>query len=198
MNSTNLKPANNGVLAKVFIPDNVQESGLYVEAQEEASKFNIEFYTGEVLTMGKEANNKSQCPGLEIGDKIVFSQFAGYTPPTKDAYTKLINGHDIVAIIKDYNMKKENVKPTLNRILVELISEEKYTKDGLLIASENDPREKVVQKGKILKLGPNAKGVKKGDIAYFDPYVGNMIVNKNDMQLKTIHDHDLLFTIDSL
>jgi len=110
MNSTDVKPVNTNVLAKVFIPDNIKESGLYVEAQEEASQLSIEFYSAEVMDMGDAANSKVQCPGLEVGNKIVFSQFAGYTPPTKDAYTKLINGHDIVAIIKDYDMKKENVE----------------------------------------------------------------------------------------
>jgi co-chaperonin GroES (HSP10) len=193
MNSTDIQAVNVNVLAEVYIPEKTTESGLYVGAAQ-ATPVDIEYYFGTVKSVGENA--AEECPGLAIDAKVAFSQFAGYTPPTTDCYTKIIRGHDIVAFLNVFTpMKKEDVHPTLNRVLVQVIPDEKYTASGLVQTTEVDPREGNTIKGMLVELGPTAKTIATvGDIVYFDPYVGNDIVNKGSLYLKTIHDHDILFT----
>lgn len=190
-----IKPKNGNVLVSVVFQDEIDADGHYVGIERKPDMMDIEFYHGTVESMGELASKEDQCPGLRENDHVIFSMFAGATINT-DKYTKVIRGYDIVAIVKDLKMERDSIKPTADRILVEVIEEGSVDTDGYATGDENNPMEAQTQKGIIISTGPSVKGgiYRKGDIVYFDPYCGNMIVNNSSMKLKTINSFDVLFT----
>lgn len=69
------------------------------------------------------------------------------------------------------------IKPLDDRVLIEPISNEEKTKSGIVIPDTAD-KEKPEQ-GKVVAIGPNVKGVKKGDIVLFTKYGPNEVKIKN-------------------
>jgi len=194
MDSTKIKPNFVNVLVEVT-KVSTEKDGIYIGEGEFVTKTNQAFYWGKVISKGKEASGKDQCPNLKNGDYVIFSQIAGVTIPTEDSYCKVIRGHDIVGILKDKDkmISKENIKPTKNRVLVEVI-QEKIIKDGIYDDSQEDPREALTQRGIVIECAEDATQFKVGSIVHFDPYVGNPIFNDGELFLKTIHSFDILFS----
>ena len=160
-----------------------------------ANKSNIEFYSGKVLKLGESSTDGKlgQCPNLEEGDFVIFSQFAGVVPPTEDIYMKVVTGHDIVAYSKNEDMNIEDIMPANERILVKIL-EEDIEINGVKIKGGQDPRELQVQKCEIIRLGLNSP-FKENDIVFIEPDCGNLIVNDPDLKLKTVEYRDILFKI---
>jgi len=196
MKISEIKPHNNLVLAKVELLPRINEDGIYFGEQKLATKLNTEFYYGKALKVAEGAKDDNNCPGLKDGDYIVFNQFSGSALPTEE-YCKAIYGHDVVAILEDLlDMRPETIKPTNDRILVELVLEKAVNEDGVYLGVQEDPREKQTQAAKVVSLGPNVTlDVKEGDIVYFDPYCGNLILNEDELKLKTVNQFDILFSI---
>ena len=197
LETNSIKPRNESVLVSVLFKEDIDADGNYVGGDVQANKMNIEFYHGTVEGFGEKADNDNQCPGLNNGDHIIFSQFAGCSVPTEDKFCKIIRGYDIIAIAKDVNMEKDSIKPTADRILIDVIEESSIDDGGFYNGGEHNPAEKQTQKGVILELGPNVDSsqFQKGDTVFFDPYCGNMIIDNTKMKLKTINSFDVLFTI---
>ena len=131
MEKENIKPYGVNVLVKISLLEE-EKDGIYKGKQRKSTKTDIEYYYGEVETLGENATEKEQCPELKVGDKICFSQFAGYHVETKEDFCKVIRGHDIVAIFEDMNnITEDNVKPTGERILVKIINEDIINEDGI-------------------------------------------------------------------
>jgi len=194
MNKLTVKPEGFNIIAEVTELPSMKDD-IFVGSAPVASKTNIEYYYGKVLSLGDRATETEQCPGLKEGENIVFSQFAGYGIPTKDGYCKVIRGHDVVAVVKGNfeDMSEKNVKPTGDRVLVKIIGES-LVQDGIYDDSKEDPRSALTQRGEVIACGPDAKKYKKGTIVAFDPYCGNLIVNENDIKLKTVNQFDILYT----
>lgn len=195
MEKLTVKPEGFNVLAEVTELPSVQDD-IYVGSAPMASKSNIEYYYGKALSLGDKATESDQCPGLEDGENIIFSQFAGYGVPTEDGYCKIIRGHDVVAKVTGNfeDMTEETVKPTGDRILVKIIGEG-LVKDGIYDDSKEDPRVALTQRGEVIACGPEAKQYEKGAIIAFDPYCGNLILNEADCKLKTVNQFDVLYTL---
>ena len=71
------------------------------------------------------------------------------------------------------------IKPLDDRVLIEPISKEEKTKGGIVLPDTSE-KEKPEQ-GKVVAVGPNAKGVKKGDVVLFTKYGPNEIkINNKD------------------
>lgn len=188
MQSTDIVPHNENVLVEIETQSN--KNGLETD-KKLASKNQVEFYIGKVLSKGNTADSNEQCPGLKVGDKVTFNQFAGSACPTGDVYTKIVRGDDIVAIFDN-----DKIIPTNDRILVQILDEGVKNQNGLDYIEESDPREKQTQRGKIIGKGKNAiSELEVGSIVHFDPYCGNLIVNDNELKLKTIRSFDILFSI---
>jgi co-chaperonin GroES (HSP10) len=200
--TSQIKPANYYVTASVLFEDEVDADSDYTGPKKTTTQMSAEFYHGKVEGIGPYATDENQCPGLEIGDHVVFSQAAGSSVSTSDKYCKVIRGYDIVAKVKDTKMTEESMVPTADRLMVKILGESQYDDDGTFIGNEVDPLEKDTQQGVILSVGPTAnKGLegdhkfKKGDTVYFDPYCGNIIVDNSKMKLKTLRSADIIFSI---
>ena len=194
MKVTEVTPHNLHVLAEVVkLPSMVD--GIHVGEADQMTKTRVEYYYGKALKVGPTANIKEQCPEVKEGDGIIFSQIAGSQIATDDIYCKIVRGHAIVALYTDLeNMNKETVKPTGDRILVEIIGE-KLINEGIYDSSGDDPRESATQKGVVISCGESAEQIAPGTIVAFDPYCGNLIVNEDDMKLKTVNSFDILFSL---
>ena len=109
MESKNVIPCNFNVLAEVTkLPE--EEDGIYKGEQTLSSKTDQAYYYGTALKIGPRAKEKDQCPELEEGSFIIFSDLAGYHLTTKSTFCKLVRGHDIVALTTDLNNMNEKSK----------------------------------------------------------------------------------------
>jgi co-chaperonin GroES (HSP10) len=195
MKIENVKPHGVHLVAEVTIlPDEV--GGVYTGSAKQSTKTEIEYYYGKATTLGSAVNEEEQCPELEEGDGVVFSQFAGYHTKTEDGFCKVVRGHDIVAILDDMEAINENtIRPTGSRILVELINESVIDEDGVFNDSKPDPRELATQTGRVIACAKGADQFEVGTIVAFEPYVGNLIVNEPGKQLKTVNSFDIIFSV---
>jgi hypothetical protein len=48
----------------------------------------------------------------------------------------------------------------------------------------------------VISCAKNADQYPAGTIVAFEPYCGNLIVNENNLKLKTLQSFDVLYTID--
>lgn len=195
MEIKDVKPQTNNLVVEVKKLDDVVDS-IYVGNSNalEEDAMPTEFYVGEVKSLGKEVNGELQCPEVVKGDLAIFSQWAGQVIPTEDGYAKVITGYDIVAITKDIKMTKDTIKPTGDRILVELVEDSKV-KDGIYMDETDDPRNSVTQKGKVISCAKGADKYKAGTMVFFNPYDGNLILNQDGVQIKTVNSRSILFTL---
>ena len=74
-------------------------------------------------------------------------------------------------------------KPLMDRVLVELIEDEKKTESGIIIP---DTAKEKPQKGKVVSVGEDVELVKEGDEVIFAKYSGNELKfdNKDYIVLK--------------
>jgi co-chaperonin GroES (HSP10) len=194
LESTKLTPRGINVLVSVDLEDAIK-NGILVE-KKLAGKTNTEYYHGEVISLGEKALEKDQCPGLEVGDQVIFNQFSGATLPTSDKYCKIILGYDIVAYSKQKDMNVDSLMPSADRILVEIIGEGASEENGIVVEETPDKRENQTQQGRIIRIGTECETkLPVGSIVFFDPYCGNLIVNEPDLKLKTINYRDILISI---
>ena len=190
-----VRPHKAHLVAEVTVlPEEVD--GVYVGPARQSTKTEIEYYYGKAIELGDEANSKEQCPELVEGDGVVFSQFAGYHVKTDDGFCKVVRGHDIVAILDDMeNINEETIRPTGDRLLVEIINESVVDADGIFNDSKPDPRELATQKGRVIACAEGADQFEVGTIVAFEPYGGNLIVNEPGKKLKTVNSFDILFSV---
>lgn len=197
MNSSNVKARNFNVVVEVCdLPEEVD--GVYHGHTALSSKTEQAYYKGKVLSTGPRATESEHCPELaELKDDeyVIFSDLAGYHVLTEDKFCKVIRGHEIVGITTDFeNMNTENVRPTAERILVEVIKEN-HVKDGIWDNTQ-DPRAQDIQYGKVISCGSTADHYEPGTIVGFEPYVGNPLVNNESVFLKTINSLDIEFIVE--
>jgi co-chaperonin GroES (HSP10) len=191
-----ISPKNYHVLAEITELEKVKNN-IYQGAQQLATKTNIEYYYGKALKLGPAAKDKEQCPEVKPNTNIIFSQFAGFATATNDGYCKVVRGSDIVAIVTSNfdDMTEKTIQPTGARILVKIIGEN-LIENGIYDDTANDAREAVTQKGEVISCAKNADQYPAGTIVAFEPYCGNLIVNENNLKLKTLQSFDVLYTID--
>ena len=188
-------PRNQNVLVEIEKLKEVID-GVYVGNQNavETDAQPTQFYVGKVHKFGPDAPDDSQCPEIEEGKYAIFSQWSGQVMPTEDGYTKVIPGFNIVAFTKSLDMKIEDLDPTNDRILVEIIQDNKV-KDGVYNNADDDPRQSVTQRGRVISCASNADQYEVGAIVFFEPTAGNLIVNRVDQQLKTLNSKSILCEI---
>jgi len=191
MSSNVVRAANDQIFLEV-LPEVETVEGLSF-GRALATKLDVEFYKGKILNVGAKVP-KNYEPGM----LAVFSQFAGKTPPTQDIYTKIVFYQNLVAFLKEEDMKIENIIPTQNRVVVEVNRDNDYDANGVLLAG-SDPREGEVLGGVIKTYGPDADPALQalfpvGTKIYFDPYVGNPL----NEQIRVLFDHDILFAEENL
>lgn len=193
-----VKPRKNKVVATVKAVN--KDDGFY-EGEADDSGEKIEMYHAEVISMGPDANKEGHCPGLEVGETVAFSKFAGYHIATRDQLkNKVLEGYDIMAILDDPdNLNPDTIRPTADRLLVAVIDEE-CEEDGLYSSNSNkkDPRTQDITYAKVVRLGPSVKETKIGDIVAFSPYVGETIryqLSALEPELKSIIEDAIAFVV---
>jgi len=86
-----------------------------------------------------------------------------------------------------------NIKPLGNRIVVKPVKQENKTEAGIYLpdtASKDKP-----QQGEVIAVGPDFKGVKKGDKIIFAKYGGTEIKIKEDEYL-VLGEDDVLAVLE--
>jgi co-chaperonin GroES (HSP10) len=194
-----LKPCNNSVITEIILEDKIIGDVNFGNNAKNLNKNNVEYYYAKLLSFGKKSLDVEECPELEKfvpeaqNFGVIFSQFAGFHVPVEKSLVKVIPANQIVALFEDYkDMSPETIKPTANRILVEII-EDSAIQSGIYIENP-DPREALTQKGKVVACATNATQYTPGTIVYFEPYAGNLILNEGNLKLKTLNSFDILFT----
>ena len=194
-------PQKDRVVVRLLNLDEVYED-LILQHQSDEERIAVRY--GEVIALGPEADQPSHCPGLEVKNQTVFTQFAGAYLPTDDTESlyKIVRGYDIIGM-KSGETKGEVTAtqwtPTADRLLVEIVDLSK--KDGGVILNDaQDPRLAELHYGVVLKKGKEANhvDVKVGDLVAFDPYVGTIIRHyESDEQpeLRMIVDFDIQLTV---
>ena len=168
--------------------------GLLMQTQSNSSEIAARY--GEVIAIGPKATELQHCPGLEIGDKVIFTEFAGYYIATKDTENlyKILRGYDIIG----KQMKEETLaRPTGNRVLIEAID---FSQDDGIIYDAKDPKLADLSYGKILKVNDLINDLKlsAGQLVAFPPYAGTIIRHRESIEnkeLRIIVEPDILFTV---
>lgn len=208
-------PKGDRVLVNITLPPKETEIGIIVPDTVDkftSTKMDINNYIGTVVAIGDAKEVHKDNPGLKAGDKVIFSQFAGYHVPTsKEIFSKVVHSHDIHAKTKKLmKFGNDDVIPTNDRLLIKIILPGKALGDGVrelesgIIVSEknvkdaDDPREVDSQKAKVLAIGPKVKDYEVGDIVFIPTYVGNAITVTSGDILKTVNYNDVLFKVADL
>lgn len=187
-------PARNLVIVKML---NNEEYFEGVMTQDMSDSEDIAVRYGEVISIGPLATELEHCPGLQLGDVIAFTEFAGYYISTNgDDLYKAMRGYDIIGKFTGDMSNKENIVPTGDRILVEILDFTK-SEDGIVLDSD-DPRLVALEYGKVLKVNDsiNKMGLKEGEVVAFMPHVGTFTrhyESEDSKALKIIVEHDILF-----
>lgn len=196
-NADNVQPQKDLVL--VDIHDAILEKdGVYL-GQSESKPQDIAMYFGTVKKLGPSATDDLNCPGLQEGETVMFSQFAGHHISTReDKSFKVIPGYDIVATVTDYkNIAEDNTTPTADRVLIS-VNFVDGTEDGLVLSEDEvkDPRLTDLDYGVVLKVGPTTKKIQVGQLVAYEPWCGVIAKRKRsleDAELKLIREDDILF-----
>jgi len=183
MKLLDIKPKAAYTLVKI-VKTELTESGIITGTRTIASKLQVSHYLGEVVMDGTGE--------LEPGTGVVFNELAGYPVITDDdtIYAKVVaKSNLIVKTTKILDMQEDNTLPLGTRVLVKLHTEG-IMKDGIIDDNGINPREMATQKGTVISVGPEATSTNVGDKVAFEPFCGSLITD----ELKTVHEHDLLFT----
>ena len=188
-------------MVSVEIKAKNEESGLYTGEVQDTNEPKVEMYFGEVVKMGPEVTDDAHCPGLKEGDKVAFSQFAGYhLITTGEARHKVLNGYNIMAILDDLdNVSEDTITPTADRLLVAIIDEGMEDEKLFISKSDkSDPRTTELVYAKVLRVGKTCKDTKVGDLIAFSPYAGETIrfqLSSTEPELKSIMEGETIFSI---
>ena len=170
--------------------------------QSESDEESVAIRYGDVISIGPDVELPAGCPGLKVGDSVIFTQFAGYFLPTDDTESlyKMIKGYDIVAMAEEFDTEnlEEAWEPTADRMMVQVVDLTKT--DGVALGGARDPRlaelifAKVIKKGKLSSLA----GVDVGDTVAFDPWVGTTLreyESDDKPELRIVIDLDVLLVV---
>jgi co-chaperonin GroES (HSP10) len=195
-----IMPIKDKVLVSIFpVSTNADGIVLYNERSEDQAKM----YFGEVLSMGPDVALPKHCPGLKVGDKIFFSEFAGHHISTKqNKLVKIIRGYDIMTTLEDIDkIEDSNTTPTADRVLVAA----KYrddSDDGLSLNAEEarDPSLADLDYGVVLKKGPSCTDpkIEVGMTVAYAPYVGECLKKQPKegvAEYRVLLEQDVLFTL---
>lgn len=196
--TTKIEPQKDLVLVNVQNAA-AEKDGVYL-GQKDSGPENIVMYLGEVEKLGPSATLDINCPGLQVGDIAMFSQFSGHHISTDgDKSLKVIPGYDITAIVSDpANISETTLTPTSDRLLVavKMLDE---SEDGLVLSKEEarDPRLTDLDYATILQTGSATKlGYQVGQLVAYEPWCGVVAKSRKftgDSELKLIREDDILF-----
>jgi len=195
-------PKGDRVLVHIQRLPKTTESGIYVGTTNEFSstKMDIDNYLGTIVSIGDDSKIQEGCPGIKVGDNVLFSQYAGYhTPTEREVYAKIIGSSEIHSKVKStMKLKLDEVEPMGPRLLLEIVKhKEEVTEAGIIVQEkESDPREMDSEKCIVRGIGTQiTEEYKLGDIVYIPQYVGNMVVLDDGMVVKTVNFNDILFAV---
>ncbi len=199
VNIENVTPTRDLVIVKLFNLLEAQKDLIVIEHSDESE---IAIRYGEVLSIGPDVTLDEHCPGLEVGDKVIFTEYAGHyiaSEDTKNLY-KALRGFDIIGkhMKEDDILDKNSTIPTGPRILVEIL-DFADSKDGIIM-NARDPKLADLSYGKVLKVNDTLNKLKLsvGQQVAFVPHVGTFIRNyesEDNKALKMIIEYDILFTL---
>jgi len=195
-----VRPSKENIVTKAITQEN--DGVLFLGTPAKSDK-DAELSFSEVVSIGPMATQPEQCPGLEVGDKIVHNKFAGSYIATKelDELYKVMGGYSVMAILEDINnINESTIHPTSNRILVAVKFLDE-TDDGLFIPTEEASNKQLedLSYGTVIKIGPSCKlGYKVGEIAAYPPYAGETVRlgrSSKEPTLRVLIEEDILLSI---
>ncbi len=195
-----IKPSTHMVLVDIIPTNEVSEDKLLIE-EKESTPDEAKMYFGKVVSMGPEASENGNCPGLKEGETAMFSQFAGHHIAVEGKFVKVLRGYDIMATLENINdITASNVHPAADRILVSC----KYRdeSDNGLVLNEVEARDPMLADldyGVVLSKGPSCdERIEVGQTVAFTPYVGECVKKQpeeNIAEYRVLSQLDVLFTI---
>lgn len=162
----------------IFLPDNAQTKQT----------------CGTVLYVDDDA-------GFEVGNKVVYSQFAGTELELEGAEHVILKNDDVVGVMPTADAK--DMKPTGNGILLEIEKEDEKTSSGIFLTGSTKEKPST---GKVVAVGPGRKneegvvepieGVSVGSNVLYNKFSGVDFEAADGSALIVIKDHDILATLD--
>ncbi|QDZ24115.1 chaperonin 10 [Chloropicon primus] len=139
--------------------------------------------------------------GFSVGNKVVYSQFAGTEVEVEGAEHVILKNDDVVGVMPGADAK--DMKPTGNGILLEIEKEDEKTSSGIFLTGSTKEKPST---GKVLAMGPGRKndegkvepieGLSVGDSVLYNKFSGVDFEAKDGTALIVIKDHDILATLD--
>lgn len=195
-------PKGDNVLVHIQKLPKTTESGIFVGTTNEfsSSRLDIDNYTATVISIGNQKSVDKICPGVKVGDGVLFSQFSGYHVPTgREIFAKLIPAHDIHCKVDNpMKLNLDKAQPVGERLLLEVVVEdETVTETGIIVGKqEKDPRELDSEECIVRGISTLVKeDYEVGDKVYIPAYVGNSIIDDSGRVFKTVNVNDILFVV---
>ncbi len=202
-----IEPQRDRVVVRMLNLDEIYED---LVLQQESDAVDVQARYGEVVSKGPETDLPEHCPGLNQGDLVVFTQFAGHYLPTDDTESlyKIIRGYDIVTkgeMMEGKTVTSKEVfdllEPTADRVMIEVVDLEKE-EDGVILKGNKDPRARELVYGRVLKKAKGATAIplRKGDLIAIDPFVGVVVQEyegDEKPELRVLVDKDILLKVKS-
>eukprot|EP00252_Welwitschia_mirabilis_P022129 TRINITY_DN5897_c0_g1_i1.p1 TRINITY_DN5897_c0_g1~~TRINITY_DN5897_c0_g1_i1.p1 ORF type:complete len:321 (+),score=63.50 TRINITY_DN5897_c0_g1_i1:238-1200(+) len=159
---TKLKPLGDRMLLKIIPPEKKSPHELLLLKE----AFNRP-PLGEVVALSENytTENSQRDTGIQLGDTVVYSKYAGEEVEFNEADHLILGGSDIIGLLGTDDIK--DLKPLNDRILVQITEDEDQTDDGVLLlqsAKEKLPTGEVVAVGSSL-LRESSRGKDVSDLS---------------------------------
>lgn len=146
---------------------------------------------GEVVTAGTTTK------GIKVGDKIVYSKYAGTEVEMQGTEYVLLKEDDVIGLMSGDDVSK--LQPLQDRVLIEVQEAEDQTSGGLLLTEGTKEKPNV---GRVLAVGPGREEdgetlkptVTVGSTVLYQKYSGTEFENV-EKQYIVVRDADILATL---
>ena len=99
MNLSDFEPVGHRILIKVEEREEKTQSGIIIATEETRERDQFAKNAGEVIALGPDCFEDYENPWCEVGDLVVYAQYAGYgqMPKKGEVFYRYINDTDVIA-----------------------------------------------------------------------------------------------------
>jgi len=183
-----VSPVGERVLVKAVEPEEVTTSGILLPSSAQKRP-----------TQGDVVDNGSSS-GVKAGDRVVYSKYAGTEIELQGATHIILKQDDVIGVLSDGN-EIASLKPSQDRVLIEVVKSADTTTGGLLLTDAAKEKPTI---GKVVAVGPGrsdddgksvAPTVTVGSTVLYQKYSGSEFEGTNGQQYIVVRDADILATV---